>query len=194
MHLRDVLSPDRLATSKDGRAVRLRSASKADLASIVELERAVVAAGEGVVRTLDDIQDARAAQVLSERIGSGLWIVAEWADGAGTIIGCSRLDQHKPSLIRHVATFSVDVHPDAQGLGIGRLLVSCVLDLARTPPPDSADVIRRVELYVRADNARARKLYESVGFVVEGVRRAFVRLPDGRVVDDLVMAMLLPDR
>jgi ribosomal protein S18 acetylase RimI-like enzyme len=42
------------------------------------------------------------------------------------------------------------------------------------------------ELYTRQDNDRARALYESEGFVIESTRARFIRLPDGRYVDDLV--------
>ena len=186
-----MLSAERLLTARNQRAVRLRAAVSADVPGIVALERAVVAAGEGVVKTLNDVQDQRAAELLSDRIGSGHWVVAEWADEAGAIIGCCRLDQHKASLIRHVATLSLEVHPDAQGVGIGRLLMECALDGARTAGSGASDAVRRIELFVRADNARARALYESVGFQVEGVRRDFVRLSDGRFVDDLMMALLI---
>jgi RimJ/RimL family protein N-acetyltransferase len=186
-----MLSAERVLTAKDQRAVRLRAAAPTDVPGIVALERAVVAAGEGVVKTPNDVQDQRAAELLSDRIGTGHWVVAEWADDAGRIIGCCRLDQHRPSLIRHVATLSLEVHPDAQGAGIGRLLIECALDGARTAGSGPSDAVRRIELFVRADNARARRLYESVGFQIEGVRRDFVRLPDGRFVDDLMMALLI---
>jgi len=48
--------------------------------------------------------------------------------------------------------------------------------------------LRKVELLVRATNARARRLYEKFGFKVEGRLRHRVCLPDGTLVDDLSMA------
>ena len=48
--------------------------------------------------------------------------------------------------------------------------------------------LERLELNVLADNHRAVKLYESVGFVLEGTRRGAFRFEDGRVVDDHMMA------
>jgi putative acetyltransferase len=125
-----LLSHGSLATANNQRAVHLRPAVATDVSGIVELERAVVAAGAGVVKTVEDVQDQPALEALRERIRGGHWIVAEWADDAGRIIGCCRLDQHKPSLIRHVATLSIEVHPDAQGVGVGRLLMDHVLDRA----------------------------------------------------------------
>ena len=49
----------------------------------------------------------------------------------------------------------------------------------------------RVELYTRADNARAIALYHALGFTTEGVRRRFVRRDDGTLIDDLVMGLLM---
>lgn len=51
--------------------------------------------------------------------------------------------------------------------------------------------IHRLELTVMADNHRARRLYERMGFAVEGRRRQCL-LVDGRLVDELYMAKLLP--
>jgi putative acetyltransferase len=45
-----------------------------------------------------------------------------------------------------------------------------------------------VELLVRATNARALRLYERLGFGVEGRFRERVRLPNGEFIDDIAMA------
>ena len=50
--------------------------------------------------------------------------------------------------------------------------------------------LRRVELSVHADNARAIALYEKIGFVHEGRARDAV-LIDGRYIDSLNMAIIL---
>ena len=78
---------------------------------------------------------------------------------------------------------SLGVHPRAQGRGVGRALLARLLELC-----DADSQLTRLELYVRADNERAQRLYASLGFEQEGVRRRFVRLEDGRYVDDWIMA------
>ena len=73
-----------------------------------------------------------------------------------------------------------------QGLGIGRTLMSAALDFT-----DRWANYSRVELTVHADNVRAVRLYESLGFVREGVHRDF-SFRDGGYADALFMARLSP--
>lgn len=75
----------------------------------------------------------------------------------------------------------VAVHPDHQGAGLGRLLVEAAVQVARDRGA------RKLVLRVLGPNARARSLYASCGFVVEGVLRDEFHL-DGRDVDDVLMA------
>jgi RimJ/RimL family protein N-acetyltransferase len=49
--------------------------------------------------------------------------------------------------------------------------------------------IERVELHVFSDNVRARHLYESVGFIVEGIHPRRVKI-DGTYRDDIAMALM----
>lgn len=73
------------------------------------------------------------------------------------------------------------VHPDAQGHGIGRRLVDAAVDEVRRRGG------RRVTLHVLGGNAGARRLYETAGFVVEGVLVGEFVL-EGVEVDDVLMA------
>jgi ribosomal protein S18 acetylase RimI-like enzyme len=82
----------------------------------------------------------------------------------------------------HVLTVNgVAVDPARQGRGIGRALIDAAIAEAR------ARGARRLTLRVFSPNERARRLYESAGFVVEGVLRDEFFL-DGRYVDDILMA------
>jgi ribosomal protein S18 acetylase RimI-like enzyme len=85
----------------------------------------------------------------------------------------------------HVLTVNgVAVDPERQGRGIGRALMEAAIAEARRRGA------RRLTLRVFSPNERARRLYESVGFVVEGVLRDEFLL-DGRYVDDVLMAFVL---
>lgn len=85
---------------------------------------------------------------------------------------------------RHSAYVVIGVRRDWQGRGVGRALLSALEEWAR------AHQLLRLELTVRADNDRARRLYERAGFVAEGVRRGSL-LVDGELVDEIAMARLV---
>jgi RimJ/RimL family protein N-acetyltransferase len=59
-----------------------------------------------------------------------------------------------------VYLYSLWLDPSVRGLGLGRTLVAEAVRWARTQR------VRRVTLRVNVDNARARAVYESLGFVV----------------------------
>ena len=67
-------------------------------------------------------------------------------------------------------------------LGAGRALIDAAAAEAR------ARGARRLTLRVLGPNAGARRLYESAGFVVEGIQHGEFVL-EGREVDDVMMAL-----
>ncbi|WP_369270567.1 N-acetyltransferase family protein [Streptomyces sp. R11] len=76
------------------------------------------------------------------------------------------------------------VADEARGLGVGRALIRAAVEETRRRGA------RRLTLRVLAHNTPARKLYESEGFVVEGVLPEEFFL-DGRYVDDVFMGRSL---
>jgi len=73
------------------------------------------------------------------------------------------------------------VRESARGQGIGRALVSAVLDVAR-------EEVEIVELTVVSENAPARRLYESFGFCEYGLEKRSLRQGD-RYYDEVLMAL-----
>lgn len=70
------------------------------------------------------------------------------------------------------------------GHGLGRALLRAAAEHARDRD------MRRLELTVMTHNRRAFNLYSSVGFLVEGLRRAALEI-DGGFVDEYYMGRLL---
>ena len=85
---------------------------------------------------------------------------------------------------KHVATVALAVHPQRHGQGIGRQLLLEAIDQA-----DNWLGLQRLELEVFADNNAAIGLYQSVGFVPEGVKQ-HAALKNGRFESLVVMARL----
>jgi L-phenylalanine/L-methionine N-acetyltransferase len=85
---------------------------------------------------------------------------------------------------KHVCGVGISIMDSYQGRGVGRALMNACLDYA-----DKWANYSRVQLTVHADNARAIKLYESLGFVAEGRHRDF-SFREGGYVDALFMGRL----
>lgn len=87
--------------------------------------------------------------------------------------------------LRHRAQFGMGVRAAFRGQGLGRRLAVAVLEQVR-----QQGRLARIDLEVRADNAAAVRLYESLGFVIEG-RRAKGLCHRGVFFETLEMGLLL---
>ncbi len=133
------------------------------------------------------------ADVWRERLvqsarGARVHLVAEVARGARrALIGSAGIvpvsDDPRE---KHVASLGIGVMDAWQGVGAGRALMTALLDHA-----DEWAHFGRVELHVYVDNQRAIALYESLGFVREGVIRCSA-LREGGYVDSIMMGRLHP--
>jgi len=77
------------------------------------------------------------------------------------------------------------LHQDYQNLGLGAALMSEGLRLARERR------MHRIELTVIAENHRAIRVYEKLGFQREGVKRENYLGEDGKYYDEIIMGILL---
>lgn len=101
----------------------------------------------------------------------------------GKVIGNGGL--HRQSGRRqHVAMLGMGVRDAWQGRGVGSALMAALIDSA-----DNWLDLRRLELMVYSDNARAIALYERFGFAREGLLRAYAYRA-GSYADSLIMARL----
>lgn len=83
---------------------------------------------------------------------------------------------------RHVGQIGMAVRDDWQGKGVGTALLRAAVDLA-----DKWLNLTRLELEVFIDNEPAVRLYQRVGFVIEGTLARYA-LRDGEFVDAYTMA------
>jgi RimJ/RimL family protein N-acetyltransferase len=111
--------------------------------------------------------------------GACTYLLFEGTDVVGTF--ALRLQDHRCS---HVATLgSFAMHPSFRGRGFGGHAIDAIALFARSKG------VRRLELLVETDNARAIGFYEKHGFEREGIlRAAFRRASDTHDTDELSMA------
>jgi putative acetyltransferase len=140
-----------------------------------------IARQEGVIETTMALPSLRLEQrvkSLAELGENDHYMVAERAAQvvgvAGLTVGAGRL-RHSGYLFAYVAR-------QHQGQGIGTRLVQTLLDLA-----DQWLLLRRVELTVLTENDGAKRLYERLGFVIEGRRKMSV-ISQGELKDEWLMA------
>jgi RimJ/RimL family protein N-acetyltransferase len=102
----------------------------------------------------------------------------------GEIVSACMIMRPKRPRVRHIGDFGISVARSCWGLGVGRHMCLAVLDVARRVG------VTKVNLQVRDDNARAMRLYESVGFRREGVTERALRIGD-RYFANVMMGIAL---
>ncbi|WP_066801786.1 GNAT family N-acetyltransferase [Moraxella oblonga] len=85
---------------------------------------------------------------------------------------------------KHIGNFVIAVSDEFQGQGIGKALMTTIIDLA-----DNWLNLKRVELTVYTDNDKAISLYQKFGFVIEGEHKAFA-FRNGEFVSAYTMARI----
>jgi RimJ/RimL family protein N-acetyltransferase len=124
------------------------------------------ASGESVRRLIEGL----------ERAPNGFLLVAD----AGRIVAALSVEGGRFRKTRHVGEVGVSVAREWRRRGVARRLMETAIETARTSPE-----LLRLSLRVFSSNEPAVRLYESMGFLVEGRRPGHLRVR-GRE-DDLVL-------
>ncbi len=164
----------------------VRPAASADAGAILALHRKVAVVRGGLAREPDEVTADYVAQAMAAAADGGVNLVA--VEASGVLCGELHVERMKVGIFAHVLTeLTVAVAPDWQGRGVGSALFRALIETARnlTPP------VRRIELWTGANNLGAQRLYERMGFRIEGRMIGRGRHLDGHVEDDIVMGLLL---
>jgi RimJ/RimL family protein N-acetyltransferase len=172
----------------DGRLVSIDHVRESDASRILryldtvsgETDFLTFGSGEFSVTEEEEAQDIRRMYAT----GTGLSLRAVVGSEIVSVAGIQR--RLRPR-IRHVGVFGISVLRSFWGTGVARLVCERVLSEA------AMIGVRRVELRVREDNHRARRLYTKLGFAEEGRLRQAFAVAD-QSFDDIIMALLLDER
>lgn len=103
----------------------------------------------------------------------------------GRLVGIVALVRATGMKNRHIAdVYSMYVAPEARGQGVGRALMQALIDRAR-----AMEGLERLLLAVVTGQGAARGLYRSLGFEAYGLQLRALKLPDGRYLDEELMAL-----
>lgn len=149
-------------------ALHIRKCVQADVSQLVSLEQEIF------------VEDAWSPALMREELLAPQRSYFVLVDSAGVVYGYAGL--LTVGIEADVQTIAVA--PAARGMGWGRKLLQALLDAAELAGAE------QVFLEVREDNAAARQLYISAGFVELGVRPGYYQ-PAG--VDAIVMRWMRED-
>ena len=162
--------------SADATIRRLRSD---DAAAFKALRLEALKANPELLRSSFEAEDKLEVAWFAGRLEDATIIGAfrngELVGSAGFFIQQGQPNAHKGKL------FTMYVRPSSRNLGVGRLLLSAVLDVAR-------ENVELVQLSVVRDNGPAQRLYESAGFLEFGVEPKASKYGD-KYYDEALMAL-----
>jgi RimJ/RimL family protein N-acetyltransferase len=162
---------------------RIRKAKPEDAAILAEAEREIAKTPGLLASRPEELKDdAFREKIISlAESDSGICLVIEQGE---SLVGHAFLEPHKLAVTSHVVFLTIAIHEGYQGQGLGKALMSKLIDWARSHPK-----IEKFELQVRASNTRAIKLYESLGFVEEGRKTKRLKYGPNDYQDDVYMAL-----
>jgi len=144
----------------------------------------VVAREQRYLRFIDTPSMDKTVDFLRDSLGAGnphLAVVV-----GGNLVGWCDVCRHSFEIEAHVGTLGIGLLPEHRGKGLGKVLLDVTIAAAERLG------FRRIELTAFSDNHRAIALYETRGFVLEGVLRAAARFGD-EYRDLVQMARLGPE-
>jgi RimJ/RimL family protein N-acetyltransferase len=189
MENRDTMSGPILTTVdlRDGRKATLERVTEADAPGmlayleVIAGETDFLTFGPGEFGMKVD-QEAAFLKSLADPLASEMNGMMVKAVVAGEMVGNALLTRSPRPRLRHVGELGLSVRRDFWGVGLGSALCKTIFSGAKRTG------VTRIALKVRADNARAIRLYERLGFSHEG-RLVGAFLAGGEELDELVMGL-----
>ena len=169
---------------KDGREAVLRSPKEEDVEST--LEYLVVSAGETdfILRYPEECgkYTPEGEKKLFEQKNESTNEAMIMCVVDGKVVGNCEISFFKGMKTKHRANIGIALISDFWNQGIGTKMFEEMIRLA-----ESREDVMQIELEFVEGNARARHLYEKMGFRITGVRPNAIRLKDGTLLNEYTM-------
>lgn len=165
----------------------IRETQSTDATAIHSLYVAVAQNPRGIARSASEITETYVNAILDGIANGGLGFVAIHDN---KLIGEIHATTKNIRIFDHLLSYlTIGIHPEFQGKGLGKQLFAYFLNYVTEKRKD----IYRVELESRASNIAGIKLYESLGFVLEGRMKNQTRNADGSHEDGVMYAWFNPN-
>ncbi|MES3017989.1 MAG: N-acetyltransferase [Bacteroidota bacterium] len=168
----------------------IRKAEVQDIEKIFDLYQVVSRTIGGLARTEDEITRDYVKNIIEKSLQNGVqFVIVDKANYEKIIaeIHCYKLE---PNVFSHVLSdLTIAVDTEHQGKGLGKKLFQTVLDYIQ----ENRNDIYRVELIARESNKNAIKLYESLGFKIEGRLVNRIKTGENDFEADIPMAWFNPN-
>jgi RimJ/RimL family protein N-acetyltransferase len=182
-----VILIDEMETSthvtKDNRSFIVRRPGENDAGNIINYSKILFASTDQVLTTVEEytitLENEKIwINTLNDNPKSNVLI----AELDNQIVGLLFFIPNSKIKNAHTGEFGISVHPNFQGIGIGRVLIETLLDWAKRNIS-----IEKVYLNVFATNKYAIKLYKDLGFVEEGRHVKAIKQVTGEYIDTIQM-------
>lgn len=169
---------------KDGREAVLRSPKEEDVEST--LEYLVISAGETdfILRYPEECgkYTPEGEKKLFEQKNASLNEAMIMCVVDGRVVGNCEINFFKGMKTKHRAGIGIALISEFWNQGIGTKMFEEMIRLA-----ESREEVTQIELEFVEGNARARHLYEKMGFRIAGVHPNAIRLKDGTLLNNYLM-------
>jgi RimJ/RimL family protein N-acetyltransferase len=166
-----------------GDRVEIRPAVESDAEGIIAYATLLFASTDQVLTTPEEyvmtIEDEKKWINGFAKQPAALLLVAEYD---GKVVGLLDFCTRPRRKAAHSGELGISVHPDYQGQGIGKTLLSVLLDWAKEHKQ-----VEKVFLNVFATNAKAIALYKKLGFIEECRQVNAIKQPTGEYIDLIQM-------
>lgn len=176
----------RIATLRDGRSVTIRSGDEGDALASWEFGRRELGLSPHVVTKPNEYtpdENVERDKLIALRDAPNDILLLAFSDN-GALVGSLRFFTDKRVRVRHTGQFGLLVIESWRGVGLGRLLIEILIEWARAHAE-----IEKICLGVFHTNPLAHALYQRMGFIEEGRLARQIKLDDGTLADEILMAL-----
>lgn len=174
-------------SAKDGKQIEIRPAIIEDAENIISFAKILFPSTDQVLTLPEEYKISVAEEVLFiESYNSNptaLLLVAVYDNAVVSLLNFKCGEKKK---IQHSGEFGISVHPAFQAIGIGRQMITELLNWAKQKPQ-----IEKIFLNVFHTNPSAINLYKSLGFKEEGRMQKAAKQPDNTYADMIYMSRFM---